>query len=98
MTWDDVEAAGVLGPKLLLALSDRPTSLSGTEAAKARARAFTLMVNGYSELRRGLSYLRWHDDDLDSLAPSLHAGRKRKKAGEPAEEEEKKPVEGGPTD
>ena len=56
------------------------------------------MVNGYSELRRGLSYLRWHDDDLDSLAPSLHAGRKRKKAGEPAEEEEKKPVEGGPTD
>jgi hypothetical protein len=98
VTWDDVEAAGALGPKLLLALADRPTSLTATDASKARARAFTLMVKGYAELRRGLSFLRWHDGDLDVLAPSLHAGRKRKKGGGTAEEEEKSPVEGGATD
>jgi hypothetical protein len=51
----------------------------------ARARAFTVFSNVYDQARRAVSYLRWNNDDADTIAPSLYAGRSNgKKKPEPA--------------
>lgn len=47
--------------------------------ADLRLRAFTLFVRAYDDARRALAYLLWHDGDVDSVMPSLYAGRTRKK-------------------
>ena len=48
-----------------------------------RARAYTLF---YDDARRAVIFLRWHEGDADSIAPSLHPGKsasKKKPADEP---------------
>jgi hypothetical protein len=45
------------------------------EAADMRTRAFTLFSQAYDDARRAIIYLRWHEDDADTIAPSLYAGR-----------------------
>jgi len=32
-------------------------------------------VNAYDHVRRIISFLRWNEDDVDQIAPSLYAGR-----------------------
>ena len=46
--------------------------------ADNRARAFSIFIHAYDEVRRAVAYLRWSEGDADSIAPSLYAGRKRK--------------------
>ena len=50
---------------------------SDAQAATAdmRARAFTLFTRAYDDARRAVIFLRWHEGDADSIAPSLHPGR-----------------------
>ena len=38
------------------------------------------LVHTYDELRRMMTYLRWHIGDVDGLVPSLWAGRGGRKA------------------
>jgi hypothetical protein len=45
------------------------------EVSLTRQRAFTLLVRVYDHMRRGVSYLRWDEGDVDTIAPSLYAGR-----------------------
>jgi hypothetical protein len=45
------------------------------EASLCRQRAFTLLVRAYDDARRAVTYLRWHSEDVDRIAPSLFAGR-----------------------
>ena len=46
-----------------------------------RQRAFTLLVRTYEEARWAVLFLRRHEGDADSIAPSLFVGRtKRKRA------------------
>ena len=77
--WSDIERASQLGPQLLVALGAK--NQPGSPAPKAtdpqvrRAKAFTLLVQAYEECRRGVSFLRWYERDLDSMAPSLFAAR-----------------------
>lgn len=84
----EVQRAGELGPLLLAALGAREhgAAPAPAEVADQRRRAYTLFVRAYDETRRALSYLRWHEGDLDQLAPSLYKGRggppREKKAGE----------------
>lgn len=47
--------------------------------ADLRMRAFTLFVRAYDDARRAIAYLLWHEGDVDSVIPSLYAGRTRKK-------------------
>jgi hypothetical protein len=47
-------------------------------ATEQRQRAFTLMMNAYDEARRAVSWLRWHEDDVDKFAPSPSGNRPRK--------------------
>ena len=57
----------------------REQASAGTsEAARDRARVFTLFVRTYESVRKMLTYLRWQEDDADQIAPSIYAGRARK--------------------
>ncbi|WP_437625608.1 hypothetical protein [Sorangium sp. So ce1151] len=76
-TEEEVRRAGELGPELLAALGVREHGAAPgpSDAADKRARAFTLFVNAYDQTRRAVSYLRWNEDDLETIAPSLYKGR-----------------------
>ncbi len=58
-------------------------------ATEERQRAYTLFVRAYDQVRRGVQFLRWSEQDADDIAPSLFAGRgnRRKAAPEPTEPE-----------
>jgi len=50
-------------------------------AAEMRKRAFTLFSRAYDDARRAIIFLRWHEEDADTIAPSLyvgHGGSKKK--------------------
>ncbi|WP_437649397.1 hypothetical protein [Sorangium sp. So ce362] len=76
-TEEEVRRAGELGPQLLAALGVREhgAAPSPSDAADRRARAFTLFVNAYDQTRRAVAYLRWNEDDVETIAPSLYKGR-----------------------
>jgi hypothetical protein len=44
-------------------------------ASDNRSRAFTLFVKAYDQIRRAVTYLRWKENDVEDIAPSLYAGR-----------------------
>lgn len=96
--WADVQRASELGPEILVALGarDQPgvKAPSPADPAQRRARAFTLFVRAYEECRRAVGYLRWHEDDADTIAPSLYATRTRRGPAEAAGDEVAAPVNG----
>ena len=51
-------------------------------AASLRARAFTLLLRAYDDMRRAVCYLEWATGNAERIAPSLRgaAGKPRKKA------------------
>jgi hypothetical protein len=62
------------------ALGERNQALAGTsKAARDRARMFTLFFRTYERVRKMLTYLRWHEGDVDKIAPSIFAGRSSRK-------------------
>jgi hypothetical protein len=54
-------------------------------ATHMRTRAFTLLAHAYDEARRVISFVRWREADVDKIAPSFYAGRRRRvsEASEP---------------
>jgi hypothetical protein len=73
---EELEAAERLADRLVTAVGLRdqaPVAL--TAAVATRLRAYTLFMRSYDEARRAVEYLRWHQGDADSIAPSLYAGR-----------------------
>ncbi len=68
----------------LRAALERSDSLSDEQRALAdmRARIYTLFVNDWSQIRRGMTYLRWDDGDVEALAPSLFLKGRRAKSEE----------------
>ncbi|WP_437319748.1 hypothetical protein [Sorangium sp. So ce385] len=76
-TEEEVKRAGEVGPQLLAALGIREHGKGPgpTEAADKRARAFSLLVHAYDQVRRAVAYLRWDEEDADVIAPSLYKGR-----------------------
>lgn len=48
-----------------------------------RVRAFTLLARTYDAARSAGMYLRWKFNDVDSIAPSLYAGRSNGRRKEP---------------
>jgi hypothetical protein len=43
--------------------------------ALERQKAYTLFMDAYDQVRRAIHFLRWNEDDADTIAPSLYAGR-----------------------
>ncbi|MBN8617009.1 MAG: hypothetical protein J0L92_40895 [Deltaproteobacteria bacterium] len=81
---EDLEAAEDAANALFVGMGQReqaPPAVS--EAADVRQRAFTLFVRTYDELRRAMSYLRWHEEDVDTIIPSLWAGKAQRKRAAP---------------
>ena len=60
------------------ARASRPLTVAA--ALEDRRRAYTLLVRAYDQARRAVTYLRWTEGDADAIAPSLWAGRGRRRA------------------
>jgi hypothetical protein len=73
----ELDRAAKLGPDLLALIGMRRQN-GNEDTLRTRERAFTVLANAYDECRRALTFLRWHEDDIDLIAPSLYA-RKRKR-------------------
>jgi hypothetical protein len=71
----DLKDAQVLADRLTSAVGEREqTPAQAVEATERRQRAFSLFVKAYDQARRAISYLRWEQGDVDSIAPSLYSG------------------------
>jgi hypothetical protein len=81
----EIDRAAELGPAVLVASAARKHKSTDTEAQ--RARAFALLVNAYDLCRQALTYLRWKEGDVDTLAPSLFKKRPGRKPGAKKDEE-----------
>lgn len=72
----DLEQAETLADRLLSAVGERSVSdEQASVASQQRQRAFTLFMRAYDELRRAVTYIRWHEGDADEITPSLYTTR-----------------------
>lgn len=80
---NEIEQARILGEQLMFAVGQREQAPAViADVTRIRQQAYTLFFSAYSEVRRTLQFLRYYEDDVDSIAPSLFAGRGgRKPAG-----------------
>lgn len=91
----ELDEAEALAGKLISALSTREQAPNlVADVSAQRQRNFTLFAQAYNEVRRALSYLRWNNDDLERVAPSLYGGRNVKHKVDPSPEPSPSP---GPT-
>jgi hypothetical protein len=88
VTLTELDQAAVKAETLLRAVGlrdhARPTV---AEATVLRRKAFALFMRAYAKARAAVQYLRAEQGDADAIAPSLYAGRsKRRKTGADAPE------------
>jgi hypothetical protein len=84
----ELDAAEALAGQLVSALASREQAPGVvSDVAVQRQRNFTLFAQAYDQVRRAISYLRWDDEDLERVAPSLYGGRivKSRKNADPAQ-------------
>lgn len=67
------------------------TPQSVEQSADDRARAFTLLMRSWNQIRRAVNYLRADEGDADSIAPSLFTTRKRRSSSSQEEPEPPEP-------
>lgn len=76
ITLGDLDQADLLCDQIVNAVGTKEQApVVAAESSAQRQRHFTLFVNAYDQVRRAISFLRWDEDDLESIAPSLYAGR-----------------------
>jgi len=72
----ELDQAETLADRILTTVGQREQGPAVVAAsAEIRQRAFSLFVSAYDHARRAISFLRWNEDDVDQIAPSLYAGR-----------------------
>lgn len=77
LSFDALNEAGTRAVELLAAVGIKDQApLTVGEALQAKQKAFKLLLHAYDDARRAVTYLRWHEDDADRIAPSLYAGRR----------------------
>lgn len=77
VTRQELDRAADLGTRLMRALGarERPVVAEGElDPAELRIRAFVLLAKHYDQIRRALTYIRWDEDDVNEIAPSIFAG------------------------
>ncbi|MET0591783.1 MAG: hypothetical protein ABW133_03730 [Polyangiaceae bacterium] len=83
---DEINRAQSLGTRIARALGEReqaPTKV--VEAAEMRQRAYTLFIRAYEHAQRALRFLRWEEEDWETILPSIYnASRSRRKETEGA--------------
>jgi len=81
VTIAELDHAEAVSERLLHAVAERENASTVlSDAIQKRRQAFTLLAKAYDQARRAISFLRWQEEDLDEIAPSLYAGRGRKKS------------------
>ena len=76
----DIVRAKEIATKIIEIVGQREQAAARiAEAADIRNRAFTLFMRAYDEVRRVVTFLRWHKDDVGDIAPSLYTGKTRRK-------------------
>jgi hypothetical protein len=85
----ELAQAEMLADRMIVAAGERAHAGDELPAAHMRQAAFTHFVRCYKEIRRAMTYLRWHEGDVDKFAPSLYSFRvgraaKRNKSAAPA--------------
>ncbi len=88
VTLEDIDAAELQAKRLLGAVGLREQgSKAPTQQAEWRQRAFTLFAKAHDEVRRVVTYLRWHDDDANTIFPTVFGGgRAKQRTEKPAPE------------
>jgi hypothetical protein len=77
----DVERAGKLGQRIIRVVGLREQAAQAIlEATDIRLRAYTLLLRVYDVVRQAAAFLRWSQRDAEDIAPSLFAGKQRRKA------------------
>jgi hypothetical protein len=72
VTEQDLARGAVIGPAVFAMLSRREfQSTSTTDGSLRVRRAWTLLDRAYNQCRRALGFLRFDEEDADTLAPSL---------------------------
>lgn len=75
---DELDRGEKTATHMLRLVGLREQATEATSAATGqRDRAFKLLVHSYDQVRRALQYLRWDEGDVEDIAPSLYAGRRR---------------------
>lgn len=94
ITLESMDEATRLGDAIMQLVGDRERSpASSAHATLQRDKAYTLFVRAYDEARRAVLFLRWHEEDADSILPSLYKGsRKAKKDPAPVVTQPATPV------
>ncbi len=84
---DEAKRAEWLADRFVKAVGVREqTEPNNTATYDLRERAYTLLAQAYDEVRRAISHLRWREDDVEQIAPSLYKTRvsRRTKTEKPA--------------
>ena len=85
---DEIKRAELLGNRILRAVGQReqaPTTV--VEAAEMRQRAYTLFVGAYEHAQRAVRFLRWDEEDWETITPSIYnASRPRRRDTDDAPE------------
>jgi len=80
ITRDEVDEAKRLGFELVTAVGVREVAQTTlAETTQLRLLTYNLLLQHYDEARRAVNYLRWDEGDADKFAPSLYAGRTRRR-------------------
>jgi hypothetical protein len=74
----ELDRAVVLAKSLSAAVAARDNGVHRAPAAETRIRVLSKLMRRYDALRRMMTYLRWEQDDVDQLVPSLYASRGRR--------------------
>jgi len=80
----ELDQAAQLAQRLVTSVGikeQQPVTANGV--ALLRQQAYSLLLHAYDEVRRAISFLRWHEQDVESIAPSLWSGRGTRPAPEP---------------
>jgi hypothetical protein len=91
----EIDRAEELGPAVMIAVAARKAGSKPGDSEGQRSRAFTLLANAYDDCRRALAYLRWKEEDADSIAPSLYKKKAGRKPGSGKKGAEGEPAEAG---
>jgi hypothetical protein len=78
LTAAELDRAVVLAKSLSAAVAARDNGVYRAPALETRIRALSKLTRLYDALRRMMTYLRWEQDDIDQLVPSLYASRGRR--------------------
>jgi hypothetical protein len=86
VTERDLTRGAEIGPAVFAMISRREFQTSTISDGSLRVRrAWTLLDRAYGQCRRGLGFLRFEEEDTDSLAPSLRRNQGNQSRPQPTE-------------